>query len=65
MSMKLITLFLLTFYLTACQDKQAQIEDEKRDALKSMLKQSNNKLLTDEEIRANLRKNGNGNNPPK
>jgi hypothetical protein len=44
-------------FLTSCQDRQAQIEAEKRDALKAMLNQSNSKQLSDEEIRANLRRN--------
>lgn len=43
--------------LSACQDRQAQQEIEKKDALKSMLNQSNNKQLSDDEIRATLRKN--------
>jgi hypothetical protein len=49
-------LFIFVF-LTSCQDRQAQIEAEKRDALKAMLNQSNSKQLSDEEIRANLRRN--------
>lgn len=43
--------------LASCQDRQAQLEADKGDALKAILNQSNNKQLSDEEIRANLHRN--------
>jgi hypothetical protein len=49
-------LFILVF-LSSCQDRQAELESQKIDALKTMLNQSNNKQLSDEEIRAKLRRN--------
>lgn len=49
-------LFIFVF-LISCQDRQAQLEAEKGDALKAMLNQSNNKQLSDEEIKANLHRN--------
>ena len=57
---KILFVLCFTFILnclTACQDRQASKEVDKSDALKSMLNQSNNKQLSDDEIRANLRRN--------
>jgi len=59
-SLAMMSLVVLVSHLSGCQDKQAQLEAESNAALESMLQPTNNKLLSDEEIKANLRKNSNG-----